>query len=201
MMRVVVVLTFSHQLRHSCVSLLSDLKDSFAILMTIFTYILLFTLTVYYFYRPMFEGIMSFGTIRDSYRNMVILFTTANFPDIFLPSMNTSFWNSFLFMFFMLAGLYFLTNLLTANVFNKYQERLEQVRAKRQLKRLEYIGIIFKKHDINFNGILEHLEAKSFLADVFDYDYHKESHRNIAAKILRIVDVDNNQCYRLIRFQ
>jgi hypothetical protein len=119
-MRVVVVLSFSQQLRQSCTSLLSDLKDSFAILMTIFAYILIFTFTVYYFYRPMYEGIVNFGTIRDSYRNMVILFTTANFPDIFLPSMNDSFWNSFLFMFFMLAGLYFLTNLLVANVFNKY---------------------------------------------------------------------------------
>ena len=49
---------------------------------------------------------------------MTILFTTANFPDVFLPAMNINFWNSLLFMFFMLMGLYFLTNLLTANVFN-----------------------------------------------------------------------------------
>ena len=55
---------------------------------------------------------------------MTILFTTANFPDIFLPAMNINYFNSFMFMFFMLVGLYFLTNLLTANVFNKYMNRL-----------------------------------------------------------------------------
>ena len=125
MMRVPVILCFMQTLRQSVVGIFRDLIDSFSILMTIFTYILVFSLTVYYFYRPMFEGIVSFGSIRDSYRNMTILFTTANFPDIFLPAMNVSFWNCLLFMFFMLGGLYFLTNLLTANVFNKYQNRLE----------------------------------------------------------------------------
>lgn len=125
LMRVPIVLSFWPYVRQSVRSIFGDLVDSFAILMVIFTYILVFSFTVYYFYRPMFEGISQFGSIRDTYRNMTILFTTANFPDVFLPAMNVSFWNSFLFMFFMLAGLYFLTNLLTANVFNKYQQRLE----------------------------------------------------------------------------
>ena len=82
--------------------------------MTIFTYILVFTLTVYYFYRSTFEGFQNFGTIKDAYRNMTILFTTANFPDVFLPAMYINYFNAFLFMFFMLLGLYFLTNLLLA---------------------------------------------------------------------------------------
>jgi len=54
---------------------------------------------------------------------------------------------------------------------------------------------------MNNNDTLQHLEAKSFLADVFDYDYRKKSHRSMAAKILQIVDVDNNQLYHLIRFK
>ena len=45
------------------------------------------------------------------------------------------------------------------------------------------------------------MEAKAFLADVFDFDYHNEVHRNAAKKILEIVDVDDNQLYRLARFQ
>lgn len=164
-----------------------------AILITIFSYILLFVLIVYYFYRSSFEGVMSYPTLKETYRQMTILFTTANFPDIFLPAMNINYWNSFLFMLFMLVGLYFLTNLLTANVFNKYQHRLSQRRSKRQEKRLEYIVTIFNKHDKNQNGYLESMEAKSFLADVFDYDYHNEVHRETAQKVLRICDVNDNQ--------
>ena len=127
-MRVGILLTFATELRSKCFSLISDLKDSFDILFTIFTYILVFTLTVYYFYRSSFEGFQNFGTIKDAYRNMTILFTTANFPDVFLPAMNINYFNAFLFMFFMLVGLYFLTNLLLANVFNKYEQRLKNKR-------------------------------------------------------------------------
>ena len=139
LMRVVVLLCLSQSLRQRCMSLIGDLKDSLAILVTIFSYIMLFVLTVYYFYRPTFQGIMSFNTLKDTYRNMNILFTTANFPDIFLPAMNINYFNAFLFMFFMLIGLYFLTNLLLANVFNKYMDRLEAKRRRGIEKRMEYI--------------------------------------------------------------
>ena len=124
LMRVGILLTFATEIRQRMFSLISDLKDSIDILVTIFAYILIFTLTVYYFYRSSFEGFQQFGTIKDAYRNMTILFTTANFPDVFLPAMDINYFNSFLFMFFMLVGLYFLTNLLLANVFNKYEQRL-----------------------------------------------------------------------------
>ena len=163
LMRVVVLLSFAHRLRQSFMSMFKDLKDSFAILLTIFTYILIFTLTVYYFYRASFEGFQNFGTIRDAYRNMTILFTTANFPDVFLPAMNINFFNSVLFMFFMLMGLYFLTNLLKANMFDKSMIRQRERRLKRKRDRVKYIKVIFDKHDTDCSGVLDHMEAKAFL--------------------------------------
>lgn len=128
LMRVFVLLSLGHNLRVSFLNLLRDLRDSFAILLSIFGYILFFVLTVFYFYRPTAEGILNFGSLKDAYRNMTILFTTANYPDIFLMGMNDNYFNCFLFMLFMLLGLYFLTNLLVANVFNKYTARMEAKR-------------------------------------------------------------------------
>ena len=174
--RVFVLLSFSNNLRISSINLLKDLRDSFAILMSIFGYILFFVLTVYYFYRPTAEGILNFNTLMDTYRNLTILFTTANYPDIFLMAMNINYFNCFLFMFFMLMGLYFLTNLLVANVFNKYTERVENKRNARRMKRVGYIDIMFDRH-AKGKDYLDHMEAKAFLSDVFDYDYHHELHR------------------------
>ena len=191
LMRVPILLVFWQSLRDKIFSLVSDLKDSFDILMSIFTYILIFSLTVYYFYRATFEGFQNFSTIRDAYRNMTILFTTANFPDVFLPAMNINYFNAFLFMFFMLVGLYFLTNLLLANVFNKYQQRLQRKRQKRIQKRMDYISLLFDRHDTDKSQTLNNMEAKQFLASVFDFDYHNEVHRNTAKKILEIIDVDD----------
>mmetsp|Transcript_990 Transcript_990/g.1557 ORF Transcript_990/g.1557 Transcript_990/m.1557 type:complete len:434 (+) Transcript_990:220-1521(+) len=198
MMRAVIVLCFSQGVRNATLSLFSDLQDSIAILLTIFTYILVFVFTVFYFYRPTFEGITNFGSIRDTYRNLTILFTTANYPDIFLPAQRINFWNAFLFMFFMLAGLYFLTNLLTANVFNKYQERLQNARTERQSNRARHIEVIFKKHDHDQSGKLDTMEAKSFLADVFEFDYHNADHRATANNIMKIVGTEDKESPRTV---
>jgi len=127
---------------------------------------------------------------------MTILFTTANFPDVFLPAMKENFFNALLFMFFMLMGLYFLTNLLTANVFNKYLERLHERRSRRRRDRIKHIKIIFDKHDVDRSGVLDNMEAKAFLADVFDYDYHNEAHRNVASQILCILDTEDTGKHR-----
>ena len=57
MLRVVILLTFSSSVRSACHSMCKDLRDSFSILVTIYAYMIVFVLTVYYFYRPTFEGI------------------------------------------------------------------------------------------------------------------------------------------------
>ena len=128
LMRVGILMTFNANIRTRMKGLCADLIDSLEILVTIFTYILIFALTVYYFYRATNEGFTQFGTINEAYRGMAYMIETANFPDMFLPAMNICYFNAFVFMFFMLFGLYFLTNLLLANVFNKYEQRLKNKR-------------------------------------------------------------------------
>lgn len=43
------------------------------------------------------------------------------------------------------------------------------------------------------------MEAKAFLADVFDYDYHNEYHRDTAQDILRILDTEDNGLIKFAR--
>ena len=49
------------------------------------------------------------------------------------------------------------------------------------------------------------MEAKAFLADVFDYDYNNALHREIANKILHIVETrerdSNRAVYECERFK
>ena len=63
----------------------------------------------------------------EAYFQMLVLLTTANFPDIMLPAYYRSYWNSLFFIVFMCFGLFFLTNILLANIFGKFRERLEKV--------------------------------------------------------------------------
>ena len=51
---------------------------------------------------------------------MLILLTTANFPDIMLPAYNVNFMYSIFFISYLMIGLYFLLSLLLANIFTKF---------------------------------------------------------------------------------
>ena len=56
---------------------------------------------------------------------MIILVTTANFPDVMLPAYEKNYWWMLYFVSFLLLGLYFMMNFLLANVFNNFKDRLE----------------------------------------------------------------------------
>ena len=57
---------------------------------------------------------MYFDNVANSYYNMLILLTTANFPDVMLPAYNVSFFWCIYFVSFLILGLYALLNLLLA---------------------------------------------------------------------------------------
>ena len=79
----------------------------------------------YYLFRNDFEGITILNTMNESYYQLLILLTTANFPDVMLPSYEKSYYYSIYFILYLFAGLYFLMNILLANVFSMYKKRLE----------------------------------------------------------------------------
>jgi len=56
---------------------------------------------------------------------LIILLTTANFPDIMLPSYNSNRVNCLFYISFMIIGLYFLLNVLLAIVYDNYKTRIE----------------------------------------------------------------------------
>lgn len=56
---------------------------------------------------------------------MLVLLTTANFPDVMLPAYETNWFWSIFFIVFMLIGVFFLFNVLLASVYGKFKERLE----------------------------------------------------------------------------
>ena len=60
-----------------------------------------------------------------SYYQLLILLTTANFPDVMLPAYEKRYSYWLFFMIFICAGMYFLMNLLLANIYSKFRTRIE----------------------------------------------------------------------------
>ena len=57
---------------------------------------------------------------------MIILLTTANFPDVMLPAYNKNYFYAWLFVIYLIVGLFLLLNMLLAKVFANYKKQLEE---------------------------------------------------------------------------
>ena len=73
--------------------LLSDLYDSGVILIFIFLYIITWAVFMGFIFRNSVEGYFYFKDISSSFYSMMILLTTANFPDVMLPAYKVNFFN------------------------------------------------------------------------------------------------------------
>ena len=154
--------------RSNAVTLAHDFKDSSVILLSIFMFVLIYSALGHFVFQYSIEGYIYFDSLPNSYYNMLILLTTANFPDVMLPAYNISFWWSFYFVSFLLLGLYALLNLLLAQVFNSFRNRLVE-QGIHYLKKMErYLDKFFKRFDINEKEYLDPTELKGFFGSLLD---------------------------------
>jgi hypothetical protein len=125
-MKPVTVLLFLPTIRQNLKTVASDLKDTLPVLLIIFSFVFFFAFTGFFLFQGTLEGTVAFGNIGESYYNMLILLTTANFPDVMLPAYNARRSSSIFFILFLVIGLYFLLNVLLAIVFDNYKKKLEE---------------------------------------------------------------------------
>ena len=144
LLRPLVLIGMLRSLRFSLVECGKDFYASMVILLTIFAWIIIFAITGFYLFRYQFEGIKFFTTFLQSVYSMVIALTTANFPDVLLPAYRDNYWTMLFFIVYMLIGLYFLLNLLIANVFSKYKGRLEERIVAHETRRHTMVEQVYK---------------------------------------------------------
>ena len=125
LIRPVVVFIFFSVIRSNLFMIAHSCKDTLIILVTILSYVMMFAVVGYYLFRGDFEGITLLSDMNASYYQLLILLTTANFPDVMLPAYKQSYYYSIFFVVYLVFGLYFLLNILLANVFSMYKKRLE----------------------------------------------------------------------------
>jgi hypothetical protein len=106
----------------------------------------------------------------EAYYRLLILLTTANFPDIMLPAYEQNFWNCLLFISFLVVGLYFLMNVLLANVYSKFKVRLQSDGVQNMIDQERYLNEYLDRFDLDNNGIMEPGESKSFYEEIFNFD-------------------------------
>ena len=149
-------------IRHNAATLWKDIKDSSVILVSIFLFVLVYSAVGYFVFEYTIEGNMYFSTLPDAYYNMLILLTTANFPDVMLPAYYMNFFWCLFFISFLILGLYALMNLLLAQVFNSFRNRLVD-EGVHYLKKMEkHMDKFYRRFDVELKGHLSAEGLKNF---------------------------------------
>ena len=68
------------------------------------------------------SGSPYFQSLTDSMVNLFVLLTTANFPDIMMPSYSDNMWYSVFFISYLGINLYFLMNLMLTVVYKTFAD-------------------------------------------------------------------------------
>ncbi|XP_054749500.2 two pore channel protein 1-like [Lytechinus pictus] len=82
-------------------------------------FMLIFSILGFYIFVNVEDDIY-FQTLQDSFVNLFVLMTTANFPDVMMPAYNHNPWSAIFFIVFLVLELYFLINLLLAVVYDTF---------------------------------------------------------------------------------
>ena len=121
LLRPIMAACFLRSVRANAINLFKDLRDTVSVLMSIFIFIFFYANIGKFLFSGQIEGYDYFHTLNDSFYNMFILLTTANFPDVMLPAYEKNYWVIIFFISFLIVGLFFFMSLLLANVFNRFK--------------------------------------------------------------------------------
>ncbi|XP_071479888.1 two pore calcium channel protein 1-like, partial [Diadema antillarum] len=138
-------------------------------------FMIIFSILGFYLFVTVEDDIY-FQTLQDSFVNLFVLMTTANFPDVMMPAYNHNPLSAIFFIVFLVLELYFLINLLLAVVYdtftgiekNKFKKlmlhkRIATSKAFRLLCSRRHPGKVTFPH---FEGVLKYYAPRKSKRDV-----------------------------------
>nr|XP_004668522.2 two pore calcium channel protein 1 [Jaculus jaculus]XP_044988388.1 two pore calcium channel protein 1 [Jaculus jaculus] len=91
------------------------------ILLLLLFFMIIFAILGFYLFSPN-PSDPYFSTLENSIISLFVLLTTANFPDVMMPSYSRSPWSCVFFIVYLSIELYFIMNLLLAVVFDTFND-------------------------------------------------------------------------------
>ncbi|XP_060533745.1 two pore channel protein 1-like isoform X2 [Cylas formicarius] len=129
-----------------------------------------------YFLFSQHEKNLYFKTLGDSFVSMFVLLTTANFPDVMMPSYAESKWSALFFISYISTVLYVLMNLMLAVVYETFtgieKDKFRKLLLhKRQACKLAFRLLVSKQNPYTirfkqFHGLMRYYSPKTSQRDI-----------------------------------
>lgn len=122
--RVFFFILYIRELRGSVIVLAGMLPTYINVWALTLVFLLFSSWIAYVMFEDTKQGAEVFTSFGTTLYQMFILFTTSNNPDVWIPAYKASRWYSMFFVLYILLGVYFVTNLILAVVYDSFKSEL-----------------------------------------------------------------------------
>ncbi|GAA0151477.1 ion channel [Lithospermum erythrorhizon] len=155
--RVVLFMLNIRELRDSMVVLAGMLRTYLNILALFLLFLLFASWLAYVIFEDTLQGQIVFTSYGTTLYEMFVLFTTSNNPDVWIPAYKVSRWYCLFFVLYMLLGVYFVTNLILAVVYDSFKSQLaKQIQSQDNIR----MEILKKAFDLIVDNDCDSLNEK-----------------------------------------
>ncbi|KAG4208818.1 hypothetical protein ERO13_A03G156500v2 [Gossypium hirsutum] len=119
--RVILFILSIRELRNSIVILAGMIGTYLNVLALWLLFLLFASWVAYVMFEDTQQGKLVFTSYGTTLYQMFVLFTTSNNPDVWIPAYKASRWYCLFFVLFVLIGVYFVTNLILAVVYDSFK--------------------------------------------------------------------------------
>jgi hypothetical protein len=116
---------FVRSVRETMMRIWYVIKDAKGVIILLFLMLIFYSYIGVILFGNQWEGEEQFDSFHDAFWHMLIVLTTANYPDVMMPAYANNRWNCLFFISFLCFGLFFLLNLILAIFYNNYRKQVE----------------------------------------------------------------------------
>nr|ATG70803.1 ATCCH1 fatty acid oxygenation upregulated 2 [Juniperus scopulorum] len=153
--RVLFLLANIRELRDCVWSLTGMVAVYLDVLALMVLFLLFSSWLAYIMFEDTKQGKLIFTSYGETLCQMFVLFTTSNNPDVWIPAYKSSRISCLFFMLYILFGVYFVTNLILAVVYDSFKKQLAKQVAEMDKMRNRTLETAFTLLDENKCGFLD----------------------------------------------
>ncbi|XAR55507.1 hypothetical protein NMG60_11035590 [Bertholletia excelsa] len=167
--RVVIFTINVRELRESIVILAGMLRTYVNVVALGFLFLLFSSWVAFVMFEDTEQGKTVFTSFGTTLYQMFVLFTTSNNPDVWIPAYKASRWYCLFFILYVLLGVYFVTNLILAVVYDSFKSELAKLVIRKDQMRKRILGKAFKLIDKHDHKVLDKEQCIQLFVELNKY--------------------------------
>ncbi|MCO5597031.1 hypothetical protein L7F22_051104 [Adiantum nelumboides] len=152
-----------------CIKTVAAIGRALDIVVLFLLFLMFSSVLAFVLFEDTEQGNVYFSSYGLTLYQMLVLFTTSNNPDVWLPAYKAFRSSCLFFILYILFGVFFITNLILAVVYDSFKEQLVTLIKDRRSKRKRILEAAFNILDVEKRGFLDIVQIGSLFKALNKY--------------------------------